>query len=149
MSNLLLSKEFLNKYRSLAEAKEMLTAEKHRRSEALAAKATSSFENFVRFTTQEYGCGWFNLEVCRDLQSFFDAVKRKERPRYMLFAPPRHGKSLLVSQKFPAYCLGKNPDCEIIATSYSADRAAANSRDAAPTAVERAWRAVAAIDPKA
>ena len=149
MSNLLLSKEFLNKYRSLDEAKEMLTAEKHRRSEALADKATRSFESFVRFTTPEYDCGWFNRDVCPRFARVFDAVKRKERPRYMLFARPRHAKSLLVSQEFPAYCLGKDPNCEIIATSYSADRAAANSRDAAPTAVERAWRAVAAIDPKA
>jgi hypothetical protein len=36
-----------------------------------------------------------------------EAVERGERPRLMIFAPPRHGKSLLASQKFAAYALGK------------------------------------------
>jgi predicted phage terminase large subunit-like protein len=43
--------------------------------------------------------------------------------------PPRHGKSELVSRHFPAWCLGKNPDEEIIACSYSADLAAVMGRD--------------------
>lgn len=33
--------------------------------------------------------------------------------------PPRHGKSLTVSETFPSYYLGKNPDKRIIAISYS------------------------------
>lgn len=47
----------------------------------------------------------------------------------MIFAPPRHGKSELASRQFPAWCLGKNPDLEIIAASYAASLAEAMGKD--------------------
>lgn len=36
----------------------------------------------------------------------------------MVFMPPRHGKSELVSRRLPAYLHGLYPDCEIMACSY-------------------------------
>jgi len=39
----------------------------------------------------------------------------------MVFMPPRHGKSEAVSKKFPAWFLGRNPEKEMILTSYGAD----------------------------
>ena len=47
----------------------------------------------------------------------------------MVFMPPRHGKSELVSRRLPAYILGKHPDAQIIACSYSADLAQRMNRD--------------------
>lgn len=47
----------------------------------------------------------------------------------MVFMPPRHGKSELVSRRLPAYILGRNPDAQIIACSYSADLAQRMNRD--------------------
>jgi len=47
----------------------------------------------------------------------------------MLCAPPRHGKTELVSRKFPAYVFGHHPDWPIIATSYSDDLASRNNLD--------------------
>jgi predicted phage terminase large subunit-like protein len=47
----------------------------------------------------------------------------------MVFMPPRHGKSELVSRRLPAYILGKLPDAQIIACSYSADLAQRMNRD--------------------
>lgn len=44
--------------------------------------------------------------------------------RLMVFMPPRSGKSQLISQYFPAWYLGHNPDNRIILTSYEADFAA-------------------------
>lgn len=49
--------------------------------------------------------------------------------RLMVFMPPRHGKSELVSRRLPAYILGQNPDAQIIACSYSADLAQRMNRD--------------------
>jgi predicted phage terminase large subunit-like protein len=43
--------------------------------------------------------------------------------------PPRYGKSELVSRRFPAWVLGRNPDESIIAASYSSDLASAMNRD--------------------
>ena len=53
-----------------------------------------------------------------------------EITRLMIFAPPQHGKSLLVSTLFPVYFLGQRPDTPIIITSYGADLAEHHSRNA-------------------
>jgi predicted phage terminase large subunit-like protein len=47
----------------------------------------------------------------------------------MVFAPPQHGKSELVSRRLPAYILGRYPDVSVIACSYSADLSQRMSRD--------------------
>ena len=52
-----------------------------------------------------------------------EAVERGEVDRLMIFKPPRHGKSLLTSQLFPAWYLGRNPTKSIIASSYGAQLA--------------------------
>jgi predicted phage terminase large subunit-like protein len=48
--------------------------------------------------------------------------------RLMVFMPPRHGKSWLVSQYFPAWFLGMFPDKRVILTSYEADFASSWGR---------------------
>lgn len=50
--------------------------------------------------------------------------------RLMVFIPPRHGKSELVSRYFPAWYLGLFPDKRIILASYEADFAATWGRKA-------------------
>jgi len=44
--------------------------------------------------------------------------------RLMVFMPPRHGKSEMISKYFPAWYLGHHPDHRIILSSYEADFAA-------------------------
>lgn len=39
--------------------------------------------------------------------------------RLMVFMPPRHGKSMLTSEYFPAWWLGMHPDKQIIAATYA------------------------------
>lgn len=46
----------------------------------------------------------------------------------MILVPPQHGKSTMVSQFFPAFCLGRLPNLRIIHVSYGADLASRNSR---------------------
>lgn len=48
--------------------------------------------------------------------------------RLMIFMPPRYGKSLTVSQYFPAWALGNKPSLKIIMASYGARLAYRNSR---------------------
>jgi predicted phage terminase large subunit-like protein len=43
--------------------------------------------------------------------------------RLMIFVPPRHGKSLISSELFPAWYLGKHPDRSVIAASYGQELA--------------------------
>ncbi|WP_286475722.1 phage terminase large subunit [Methanobacterium sp. CWC-01] len=53
-----------------------------------------------------------------------------ETKRLMVFMPPRHGKSWLVSQFFPAWYLGMFPDKRVILTAYEADFASTWGRRA-------------------
>ncbi len=47
--------------------------------------------------------------------------------RLMVFMPPQHGKSTLISQYFPAWHLGIFPDKELLITSYGQELAAEHS----------------------
>lgn len=46
-------------------------------------------------------------------------VARGELKRLMIFMPPRHGKSMLASEYFPAWYLGRNPNHQVITATYA------------------------------
>ena len=52
-----------------------------------------------------------------------EAVERGEITRLMIFMPPRHGKSMLASEFFPAWYLGRNPSHYVIAATYAQELA--------------------------
>jgi len=60
--------------------------------------------------------------MAAEADRFLANVANKQSPRLILTAPPQHGKSELISRRLPAFALGRNPNLQIIATSYSADR---------------------------
>lgn len=59
----------------------------------------------------------FQTQLCEHLDAFLEACELGGSPRLMIFAPPRSGKSEIVSRNFPTYVLGRHPDWEIIAAS--------------------------------
>jgi predicted phage terminase large subunit-like protein len=93
------------------------------------ALARERLEFFILHTMPGYKCGWVHEMICAELDAFLTAVENKESPRLMLTLPPRHGKSEIVSRRFPAYAFGRNPDVSIISTSYSADLSSRMNRD--------------------
>src|ERR1700753_4089106 len=52
-----------------------------------------------------------------------EAVERGEIQRLMIKMPPRHGKSMLASEFFPAWYLGRNPDHYVVTATYAQDLA--------------------------
>jgi hypothetical protein len=72
-----------------------------------------------------YVTGAHHAVVCDALE----AVERGEIKRLMVFQPPRHGKSELVSKRFPAWYLGRNPKRQIISASYGQDLASDFGRE--------------------
>lgn len=52
-----------------------------------------------------------------------EQVERGEIDRLMIFMPPRHGKSMLASEFFPAWYLGRNPGHYVVAATYAQDLA--------------------------
>lgn len=81
--------------------------------------------DFATYTKPDYQVNWHHATLCR----YLDAFVAGDIKRLMVFMPPRHGKSELVSRRLPAYILGKQPDAQIIACSYSADLASRMNRD--------------------
>jgi predicted phage terminase large subunit-like protein len=63
--------------------------------------------------------GWFHKDLSARLERFVQQVERQESPRLMIQVPPRHGKSRLASQEFPAWALGHHPEWEVITSSYA------------------------------
>lgn len=95
-------------------------------SELLARrKARESLLGFTIYTKSDYEVNWHHALLCEYLDRFVAG----EIKRLMVFMPPRHGKSELVSRRLPAYIFGKRPDCSVIACSYSADLASMMNRD--------------------
>lgn len=88
-------------------------------------KARRTMADFALYTDSRYQMNWHHRLLCQYLDDFVS----KKRRRVMVFMPPRHGKSELVSRKLPAFLFGKNPNCEIISASYSADLAQKMNRD--------------------
>lgn len=88
-----------------------------------------SLANFITYTYPTYQLGWFHATVCEALERFLQDVVDKKSPRLILCAPPRSGKSEIVSRRFPAYLLGRYPDLSFIGTSYSSDLAGSFSKD--------------------
>jgi predicted phage terminase large subunit-like protein len=66
------------------------------------------------------------FEIAPLHQQIIEQLERIESgaiDRLMIFVPPRHGKSLISSELFPAWYLGKHPDRSVIAASYGSELA--------------------------
>lgn len=93
------------------------------------AKARKGLSFFTLHTKPDYLLGWVHKEICDELDRFLQDVADKKSPRLIITMPPRSGKSELVSRRFPAFALGRNPELQIIATSYSSDLSQRFNRD--------------------
>lgn len=65
-----------------------------------------------------------------DLNRRLVRLGRGELTRLLVLMPPRHGKSTMCSQYFPAWYLGRNPDKQVMLATYEADFAATWGRKA-------------------
>lgn len=69
-------------------------------------------------------------------------VESGKTKRLMIFMPPRHGKSETISRKFPSWFLGRNPDKNIIISSYAHQLATSFSREARGYIESRQYKTV-------
>lgn len=88
-------------------------------------KARRKILPFTTMTMEEYEVNWHHKVICDALDRWAFGDSR----RLILSAPPRYGKSELVSRRLPAYIFGRNPNARIISASYSSDLAQRNNRD--------------------
>jgi predicted phage terminase large subunit-like protein len=80
----------------------------------LIDKARKDILAFTLYTKEDYEINWHHKEIAKKLNAFAQG----EIQYLMVFMPPRHGKSELVSRRLPAFLHGLYPDDEIMAVSY-------------------------------
>lgn len=88
-------------------------------------KARTDLLAFTEYTLPSYEPAPHHRIIARAL----DGCLTGETDRLAIFMPPRHGKSELASRRFPAYAMGRRPDLELMASSYSQDMADDFGRD--------------------
>ena len=81
------------------------------------ALARKSFAHFVPATMPSYQMALHHELIAGALQLVEDGIIRF----LAISIPPRHGKSELVSVRFPAFYLGRHPDEDVIHVSYGSD----------------------------
>lgn len=82
-------------------------------------KARRDLLSFIKYVKKDYEVNWHHEFICKKLNDFVFG----DLNRLMIFAPPRNGKSEIVSRMLPAFLLGNFPDQTIIGASYSAELA--------------------------
>jgi predicted phage terminase large subunit-like protein len=100
-----------------------------------------AFSNLLSYSAlmfNDYKVAPHNAKMAEKLM----AVERGEITRLMIFTPPRHGKTLLTSEFFPAWYLGRNPSNQIIASTYSFDRASDVGRKVRNQLIDPLYREV-------
>jgi len=105
---------------------------------AAAERAKKSLLSFTGYTKKNYEAKWFHRVLCAYLDFFVEGKIKN----LMVFMPPRHGKSELVSRKLPAYILGRNPDAHIVTAAYSAKLAIKMSADTQSTMDSEEYRSI-------
>lgn len=91
------------KPRKTAPIDEMTEQEKARREIANRELSKRHLLAFVKRYEPKYQAGWFHKLLCQELMQFLQDVIDEKAPRLIITVPPRHGKSLLASQYFPAW----------------------------------------------
>jgi predicted phage terminase large subunit-like protein len=82
-------------------------------------EAKNSLVGYAKFQMENY----LSPPHIKLLASKLEAVERGDIRRLAIFMPPRHGKSILTSEFFPAWYMGRNPDKYIICSTYAQDLA--------------------------
>ena len=92
----------------------------------MAASAPSAEDYASSLLLSYCAIQWPSYRIGAHHRLIADALQRVEAGqcrRLIITMPPRHGKSMLASEYFPAWYLGRNPEHSVIAATYSQDLA--------------------------
>lgn len=91
-------------------------------SEPILTPEDYAFSRLISYAAYQWP-GYRDAPHHRLIARKLEAVERGEIPRLMITMPPRHGKSMLASEFFPAWYLGRNPDHSVVMATYAQDLA--------------------------
>jgi len=81
-----------------------------------------AFSRLISYAAYQWP-GYRDAPHHRLIARHLEAVERGEITRLMITMPPRHGKSMLASEFFPAWYLGRNPDHYVVTATYAQELA--------------------------
>ena len=84
--------------------------------------AKNNLVDFEVATDPRYKPNWHHEKIAKELEHI-EVFGDRDYKILIITVPPRHGKSKQCSIDFPTWYLGRNPEKEIIITSYSAELA--------------------------
>lgn len=102
-----------------------ISPEEAKRELARRELARRHLRDFAGYVYENYIEGWHTRVLCEALEK----IETGEIRFLIIEAPPRHSKSVHVSQLFPAWLVGRNPDRSVIVSSYSGDLATDHGRE--------------------
>lgn len=100
--------------------------------------ASNYLIDFIMTTFPTYQCKWYHKLLCDKLDALLAGTIKK----LMVFMPPQRGKSEIVSRRFPAFALGRNPKLQIAGCSYSSDLAGKFNREVQRIIDDSAYREI-------
>jgi len=87
--------------------------------------ARAAVADFVAFTKPDYVFKQFH----RTVSEYLDRFERRQIRKMMILLPPQHGKTELVTRRYTAYRLGRQPDTKVAICSFGAEIAEGFGRD--------------------
>lgn len=81
-----------------------------------------AFSRLIAYAAYQWP-GYRDASHHRLIARHLEAVERGEITRLMITMPPRHGKSMLASEFFPAWYLGRNPNHYVVTATYAQELA--------------------------
>jgi len=105
-------------------AEELKQLDRQKEAQKELARRELARKHLIPFITRfkpDYKVGWVHKVFAAKLEKFYEDVKAGKQPRLMIFVPPRHGKSEIISNNFPSWILGKEPTWEVIMASHTVD----------------------------
>lgn len=97
----------------------------------LRRKCREDLLTFIVETHPNFEVNWHHELMCKWLM-MLESPDFEDVQNVAVFAPPRHGKTEIVSRRFPAWCFGRNPGWEMICAQKNdklAQDTGANVRD--------------------
>lgn len=79
--------------------------------------ARTSLAAYAPLMFPQFEVAWHHSRLISKLED----VEAGRIKRLMILMPPRHGKSLISTQIFPAWFLGRNPQKSIVTAAYGQD----------------------------
>ena len=77
--------------------------------EKLRLEAPTTFSCLLGYSNPKYDLEWFHKIIADHCQQLLEGKIKN----LMVFMPPQHGKSEIISRNFPAWAFGKDPDLKI------------------------------------